>query len=80
MTKIQELIEKLNINNVRYCHWKSNLALSKSLSGQSDVDLLVHREDVGRFRTILSELDFQPAANKDGKSFPSIEHHFGLDE
>src|SRR5688572_30936122 len=80
MTKIQELIEKLNINNVRYCHWKSNLSLSKSLSGQSDVDLLVHREDVGRFRTILSELDFRPAANKDGKSFPSIEHHFALDE
>src|SRR5687767_14925306 len=80
MTKIQKLIEELNINNLRYCHWKSNLSLSKSLSGQSDVDLLVHREDVGRFRTILSELDFRPAANKDGKSFPSIEHHFALDE
>ena len=80
MTKIQKFIEELNTNGVRYCHWKSNLSLSKSLSGQSDVDLLIHREDAGLFRTILSQLGFQPAANKDGESFPSIEHHFALDE
>jgi thymidylate kinase len=80
MTKIQEFIKELNTNGVRYCHWKSNLSLSKSLSGQSDVDLLVHREDARLFRTILSQLDFRPAANKDGEDFPSIEHHFALDE
>jgi thymidylate kinase len=80
MTKIQKFIEELNTNGVRYCHWKSNLSLSKSLSGQSDVDLLVHREDARLFRTILSQLDFRPAANKDGEDFPSIEHHFALDE
>jgi len=80
MTKIQNFIEELNTNGVRYCHWKSNLSLSKSLSGQSDVDLLIHREDAGLFRTILSQLGFRPAANKDGESFPSIEHHFALDE
>lgn len=80
MTKIQKLIEELNGNNLRYCHWKSNLSLSKSLAGQSDVDLLVHREDVGSFRTILSQLHFRPAANKDGQSFPSIEHYFALDD
>lgn len=80
MTKIQKFIEELNTNGVRYCHWKSNLSLSKSLSGQSDVDLLIHREDAGLFRTILSQLGFRPAANKDGGAFPSIEHHFALDE
>jgi len=80
MTKIQKFIEELNTNGVRYCHWKSNLSLSKSLAGQSDVDLLIHREDASLFRTILSQLDFRPAANKDGGAFPSIEHHFALDE
>ena len=80
MTKIQELIEELNTNGLRYCHWKSNLSLSKSLSGQSDVDLLIHRQDSSLFRTILSQLGFQPAVNKDGESFPSIEHFFALDE
>src|SRR3989304_1640362 len=80
MTKIQKLIEELNTNGLRYCHWKSNLSLSKSLSGQSDVDLLIHRQDSSLFRTILSQLGFQPAVNKDGESFPSIEHFFALDE
>src|SRR5688500_19150125 len=76
MTKIQKLIEELNTNGIRYCHWKSNLSLSKSLSGQSDIDILVHREDASLFRTILSRLCFRPAVNKDGESFPFIEHNF----
>jgi thymidylate kinase len=80
MTKIQKFIEELNTTGVRYCHWKSNLSLSKSLAGQSDVDLLVHREDAGLFRTILGQMGFWPAANNDGGGFPSIEHHFALDE
>lgn len=80
MTKIQKFIEELNRNGIRYCHWKSNLSLSESLAGQSDVDLLVHRKDASLFRTILSQLSFRPAVNKDGESFPSIEHYFALDE
>lgn len=80
MSKIEKFIIELNTQGVRYCHWKSNLSLSKSLSGQSDIDILIHREDEGLFRTILSQLDFRPAANKDGGGFPSIEHHFALDE
>jgi thymidylate kinase len=80
MTKIQKFIEELNTNGIRYCHWKSNLSLSQSLSGQSDVDLLVHREDATMFRTLLSQLCFRPAVNKDGESFPSVEHYFALDE
>jgi len=80
MTKIQKLIEALNTNGIRYCHWKSNLSLSESLSGQSDVDLLINRGDASLFRTILSQLCFRPAVNKGGETFPSIEHHFALDE
>src|SRR3990172_6350338 len=80
MTKIQKLIEALNTNGIRYCHWKSNLSLSESLSGQSDVDLLINRGDASLFRTILSQLCFRPAVNKGGETFPSIEHFFALDE
>jgi thymidylate kinase len=80
MTKVEKLIEELNTNGIRYCHWKSNLSLSKSLAGQSDIDILVHREDASLFRTLLGQLCFRPAINKDGESFPSIEHHFALDE
>jgi thymidylate kinase len=80
MTKIEKLIEELNTSRIRYCHWKSNLALSQSLSGKTDIDLLIHREDSARFRSILSQLCFRPVAIKDAADFPSVEHHFALDE
>ena len=80
MTKIRTLIEELNNNDVRYCHWKSNLSLAKSLEGRSDVDLLVHREDSTKFRTILSQLCFKPAVDRHEGNFPSTEHYFAVDE
>jgi thymidylate kinase len=80
MTKIQTFIEELNRNGIRYCHWKSNHSLSESLAGQSDVDLLVHREDASLFRSLLTQHNFRPTVNKDGDSFPSVEHYFALDE
>ena len=80
LTKIRELIEKLNKSKIRYCHWKSNYALAETVSGRTDVDLLIHRKDAPLFRSLLTQLCFWPAANTDGKPFPSIEHYYALDE
>ena len=80
MNKVEKLIEELHETGIRYCHWKSNLALSQSLAGQSDIDILIHREDAARFRMILTGLGFRPASDKDAPAFPSIEHYFALDD
>jgi thymidylate kinase len=80
LTKIQKLIEELNTNGIRYCHWKSNLSLSQVLSGQTDADLLIHRKDADLFRSILGQLCFRPAIVQVGAAFPSVEHYFALDE
>lgn len=56
------------------------MALPQALSGETDIDLLVHRKDADLFRTILSQLSFRPALIKDSVSFPSVEHYFALDE
>lgn len=80
LPKIRTLFEELNSNNLRYCHWKSNIALEKSVSGKTDIDLLIHRKDADFFRMILSRLSFSPAKNKTGAPFPSVEHFYALDE
>jgi thymidylate kinase len=80
LAKIRKLVEALNTSGLRYCHWKSNLSLAEALSGQTDVDLLVHRNDAGAFRTLLGRLCFRPAVGVEGESFPSLEHYFALDE
>jgi thymidylate kinase len=80
LIKIQKLIEELNTKGVRYCHWKSNLSLSQSLAGQTDIDLLIHRKDADAFRSTISQLCFRPAIMQVGESFPSVEHYFALDK
>ncbi len=80
MIKIAKLIAELNTSGLRYCHWKSNIALAESLSGQTDIDLLIHRQDAGLFRSILGKLCFHPAISQEGDSFPSVEHYFAMDE
>jgi thymidylate kinase len=79
LSKIRELIENLN-KTIKYCHWKSNFALTQALSGKTDVDLLVDRKDADSFRTLMGKLCFRPAVANDVASFPSVEHYFALDE
>ncbi len=79
LTTIRNLFEELNKRGIRYCHWKSNSALAETMSGQTDVDLLIHRQDAPSFRSLLTELSFRPATSKDGKPFPSVEHYYALD-
>lgn len=80
LTSIRILIEQLNAASIRYCHWKSNLALTQSLDGKTDIDLLIHRNDAAKFRATLGQLCYRPALTTDGEAFPSVEHYYSLDE
>ena len=80
LTKIRELVQNLNNNGLKYCHWKSNLSLTQALSGKTDVDLLINRMDADSFRTIMGQLCFRPAVAKEVSTFPSVEHYFALDD
>ena len=75
---IARLARGLEESGVRYCHWKSNAAIERSASGDNDLDLLVHREDVRRFTEVLSGLGFT-RAHKRGASIPGIESFYGFD-
>ena len=80
LARIRDLVEELNRSGIRYCHWKSNFSLADSVWGRTDVDLLVHRQDAALFRGILAQQCFRPVRNTDGKPFPSVEHHYALDD
>lgn len=77
---IRLLIEKLNAEGLRYCHWKSNWALPETLMGATDIDLLIHRQDARRFRDILAGFGFQPSIEAGVQTTPSTEHHMAMDE
>jgi thymidylate kinase len=65
---VDRLCARLAAAGVRYCHWKSNEALGRSLSGDNDLDLLIDRADAAAFRAVLADLGAvevrQPAARR----------------
>jgi thymidylate kinase len=80
LQKVAALFERLDAANIRYCHWKSNWILAETLEAETDIDLLVKREDAPAFRGVIEELGFRPAIEAGVPPFPSVEHHLALDE
>jgi hypothetical protein len=74
-----DLCQSLEAANVAYCHWKSNEALARSASGDNDLDLLVSRRDVQRFREILARLGFKEAIQPPLRALPGVVSYYGLD-
>ena len=63
---------------IPYCHWKSNTAIDRSISGENDIDLLVAAAHIRRFTELLSELGFV-RAHRPGEEVPGIESFYGFD-
>lgn len=74
------LFEQMNSAAMRYCHWKSNEALSAALAGTGDLDLLVDPADVPQFERILAELGFELFHQPAWQSQPAVLHYYGHDE
>jgi thymidylate kinase len=63
---------------IPYCHWKSNTAIERSISGENDIDLLVEAAQARRFTELLSGLGFVRAYQPDNE-IPGIESFYGFD-
>lgn len=76
---VLELCHELWTAGVRYCHWKSNDMLGRCLTGQNDLDLLIHRADGQKFAEVLDRLGFRYALAPGGRDHPGVSHHYALD-
>lgn len=76
---VLKLCQALETEGVAYCHWKSNVALDRSASGENDLDLLVGRADAQRFTETLSRLGFKEARVSPGRHLPGILDYYGYD-
>jgi len=74
------LFDKLAQDDVLYCHWKSNGNLHESLSGQTDLDLLISEECRENFNAILAGLCFKRLLSPPEKQFPGMEDYLGFDK
>lgn len=77
---IHRLSQALETDGITYCHWKSNMALDRSESGDNDLDLLVRRADITRFTSILYRLGMKQAEAPSEKQLPGVLDYFGYDK
>jgi hypothetical protein len=76
---LTQLFFSLERHGIRYCHWKSNLRLDKSLRGETDLDLLVDQDDRDIFLRTLDEHGIKQLNPAAGKDYPGIVNYLGFD-
>lgn len=76
---IDRLAGLLRSEGIKYCHWKSNIKLEKSLEGEEDLDFFVGRDSESRFLSVLTQLGFKAASIKYGPETAGVTHYYGFD-
>jgi thymidylate kinase len=76
---VVSLCRELDAARVPYCHFKSNEAVDRSLSGENDLDLLVGSEGADRFFEVLAALGFKEGRPPRVRRVPGVSQHYGLD-
>lgn len=80
LQKSKELFELWNYNSLNYCHWKSNEHLMEGLDGDTDLDVLLSRDDKEKGCLLLKEIGFVQFKSQFGSRYPKIEDWIGFDE
>jgi thymidylate kinase len=76
---VEILLSGLTAESIAYCHWKSTTNLAASLSGGTDLDLLVDEERSEDCLALLERLNFLQATDPWELNLPGIYHYFGYD-
>jgi thymidylate kinase len=76
---LQRLATALESSGVKYCQWKGHWSGHRWSTGFGDVDLLVARGELSRFRALVGELGFKPAQPQGHRIIPGVESYFGYD-
>ena len=77
---LEELLRRLDAEQIRYAHWKSNEHLGATMTGATDVDVLIDRCAAQRLAHVLTETpQFKRFVVRAGRGYPGIEDYVGFD-
>lgn len=77
---IEFFFQKLEQNNIRYVHWKSNLNLHNALLGHDDLDILVHPNDQKDIEDVFKQLNIIRGYSEKDIWQDGVFHYYGIDE
>ena len=72
-----ELFNDFHKEDIQYCHWKSNEHLGEGLSGTTDLDVIVERQE--NINQLLSQNNFKRFETSWFSSYPGLEDYLGYD-
>lgn len=75
----KDLFKSWNDAGLLYCHWKSNEHLLPGLDGDTDLDVLLFRNDQPKGEAILHELDFLQCRSQYGARYSKVDDWIGFD-
>ncbi|OKL39559.1 nucleoside/nucleotide kinase family protein [Pontibacter flavimaris] len=75
-----DLLEALRLGKINFAHWKGNMHLLDSLTGKTDVELLIKPEDRAAFEEVMEALHFKQAESPSWSRYPHVEDWLGFDE
>ena len=73
------LFAALEREGIRYCHWKSNIRLDRTLVGLEDIDVLVHPADADAFQRVIGACGFKLTVSRIGAGHPGVFHALAWD-
>jgi thymidylate kinase len=80
LSVLTTLFQRLDEAAIRYCHWKSNEHLGDTMTGATDVDVLVDRKAAQSLAHLLTEnTAFKRFVVRAGRGYPGIEDYVGFD-
>jgi thymidylate kinase len=74
-----KLFHALDQEGIRHCHWKSNIRLPQTLSGLTDIDILVHPQDAHAYQRIIHACGFKLTVSRRGVGHPGVFHALAWD-
>lgn len=76
---VARLCRALDAEGVSYCHWKSTTSLTRSATGDNDLDLLVSRVAAQPFTAVLHRLGFRRVDASREQRLPGVLDFYAYD-
>lgn len=73
------LLDTLHLHGVRFAHWKSNCRLEESITGKTDLDILVHADSKIAFTECMYMLGYKKLQSPSWSSYPRVEDWLAFD-
>ncbi|MCR5803809.1 MAG: hypothetical protein K6G47_06065 [Clostridia bacterium] len=80
ISSIEKLLDSLDKQGIRYCHWKSNEHLAAALEGDTDLDILFDPSQRSDLEKVFSENGLKRFRATPLMQYNAIEDYIGFDQ